>query len=325
MKIEGWLRDLLRCPRCGHALEGSNGLSCGNRVCGLAETPFGIVGGQPVLIDFEQSIVSAGAFADRDGASYARRRQSGPAAWARRMLGGRNRVAERVSKDLLQRLPHRAVILTIGGGTVGNGARALYSRPDIRLVGSDVYASEQTSVVADAHQLPFADAQIDAVWIQAVLEHVLDPTTVAREIHRVLRPNGYVFADTPFMQQVHEGAYDFTRYTLSGHRWLFRDFSVLDTGVSGGAGTALVWSIRYFVRAVTGSNKAALLCALPWFWLRWLDRSTPKHEDAASGVYFYGRKGDGLQSSKDIIEFYADRAEAGLVTRGEPSQGGRRP
>src|SRR5207237_664581 len=30
-----------------------------------------------------------------------------------------------------------------------------------------------------------------------------------------------VLGDTPFMQQVHEGAYDFTRFALSGHRWLF--------------------------------------------------------------------------------------------------------
>jgi len=56
----------------------------------------------------------------------------------------------------------------------------------------------------------------DAVWIQAVLEHVLDPVRVVAEIHRVLRPGGLVYSEIPFMQEVHEGAYDFTRFRLSG-------------------------------------------------------------------------------------------------------------
>jgi ubiquinone/menaquinone biosynthesis C-methylase UbiE len=32
------------------------------------------------------------------------------------------------------------------------------------------------------------------VWIQAVLEHVLDPPIVVAEIYRVLRPGGLVYA-----------------------------------------------------------------------------------------------------------------------------------
>ena len=36
--------------------------------------------------------------------------------------------------------------------------------------------------------------------------------------------SGIVYAETPFMQQVHEGAYDFTRYTVLGHRYLFKKF-----------------------------------------------------------------------------------------------------
>ena len=50
-----------------------------------------------------------------------------------------------------------------------------------------------------------ADASVDGVIVQAVLEHVLDPRTVAAEVERVLRPRGMVYAETPLMQQVHEG------------------------------------------------------------------------------------------------------------------------
>ena len=32
----------------------------------------------------------------------------------------------------------------------------------------------------------------DGVWIQAVLEHVLEPETVVAQIHRVMRSSGLV-------------------------------------------------------------------------------------------------------------------------------------
>jgi hypothetical protein len=129
------------------------------------------------------------------------------------------------------------------------------------------------------------------------------------EIHRVLRPDGLVFADTPFMQQVHEGAYDFTRFTLSGHRWLFRHFALIDAGTSGGAGLASLWSVRYLARAMTGSGPLGTLMQLAFFWLRLIDRwAGPRDSaDAASAVYFYGRKSQTPIAPKDIVAFYAEQ------------------
>jgi SAM-dependent methyltransferase len=42
---------------------------------------------------------------------------------------------------------------------------------------------------ADGHRLPFADRSFDRVWGNAVLHH-LDVEIAARELHRVLRPDG---------------------------------------------------------------------------------------------------------------------------------------
>jgi len=145
---------------------------------------------------------------------------------------------------LLKQACARPVVLVIGGATVGCGTSALYDDRDIEVVGSDVFSSGHTALVADAHKLPFHDATFDGIWIQAVLEHVLAPATVAAEIHRVLKPNGLVYAETPFMQQVHERAYDFSRFTRSGHRWLFREFEEIEAGAVTGPGVALLWSIR---------------------------------------------------------------------------------
>jgi SAM-dependent methyltransferase len=46
-------------------------------------------------------------------------------------------------------------------------------------------------------RLPFGDASMDVVTVLAVLEHLTDPTSVLREVHRVLRPGGRVIVTTP--------------------------------------------------------------------------------------------------------------------------------
>ena len=62
--------------------------------------------------------------------------------------------------------------------------------------GVDVYATQSVDVICDAHYIPYGNGVFDGVWIQAVLEHVLEPSKVVSEIHRVLKDGGVVYADT---------------------------------------------------------------------------------------------------------------------------------
>lgn len=254
--------------------------------------------GQPVLIDFASSIFDREMY-DRDNGSALQRDVT------RRSVGsrlhefgfGKNSIAaSNCAKfiDLLKQATKRPIVLVIGGGAIGSGADELYNDSSIELVGTDVYASPYTLLVADAHRLPFEDGVFDGVWIQAVLEHVLEPATVVAEIHRVLQREGLVYAETPFMQQVHERAYDFSRFTQSGHRWLFRRFSEISAGPIGGAGVAFIWSIRYFSRALGAGDKLSRLISLPFFWIRFLDRFGHGRAvaDAASGFFFFGRRAE---------------------------------
>ena len=325
------LRDRLRCPRCRGPLDGApplpgaSGVHCANPDCPCHAAGFPVVDDQPVLIDFERSVVTREGFLARQGRSVFERDDS--------RTGLRMRVLELTLGDNLQaraqatrfaaeakRLRERPRILVVGGGAIGGGTDALYADPGLELVGTDIYASRYTSLVADGHALPFADATFEGVWVQAVLEHVLEPGVVAGEIARVLVAGGLVYADTPFMQQVHEGAYDFTRFTKSGHRWLFRGFEEIASGAVGGPGASLIWAIRYFVRALTGSGKLATAVSLAFFWLRFLDRlaRAPESEDGACGLYFLGRKSGAAMGPKDIVAYY----EQGRVRepRAEPSQ-----
>jgi SAM-dependent methyltransferase len=273
------------------------------------------------LIDFEHSLFEASAYADGRG-SVLRREDArrGPRALVNRLLFGTNPVAARVALELLARLrdgERVPRVLVVGGGAKGSGADVLYQASDIELVGTDVYASPYTRLVADGHELPFKDSTFDAVWIQAVLEHVLEPQRVVAEIHRVLKPAGLLYADTPFMQQVHEGAYDFTRFTLSGHRWLLRRFEEIESGPVGGAGTVLSWSAKYLLHAMGAPAllaKAAQFACSP---LRFLDAVGPMRNraDASSGVYFFGRRSDRFIGPKDMVAYYEDQSQRSRVGR----------
>ena len=193
----------------------------------------------------------------------------------------------------------------IGGGTVGS-LGDLYGVENIETVGTDVYPSELTTLVCDGHHLPFKNEAFDAVIAQAVLEHVLDPGIVVSEITRVLKKGGIVYAETPFMQQVHEGAYDFTRYTRSGHRWLFREFEEIAGGAILGSGVALIWSIRYYVKSLGFSDRVAAAVAACFFWVRLIEPKRPSiaKDDAASGVFFFGRKTTKAMLASDVPAYY---------------------
>lgn len=195
-------------------------------------------------------------------------------------------------RTLVVQLRPRPIVLVIGGAIVGDGMETLYEDPEIRLVGLDLQDSPNVQLLADAHVLPFADESIDAVVVQAVLEHVINPLQVVTEIRRVLKTDGLVYSETPFLQQVHEGPYDFTRYTESGHRFLFRWFEEIDAGNLAGAGTQLLWSLDHATRTLFRSKTMGLVIRTLFSWVRILDAIGDREFalDTASATYFLGRR-----------------------------------
>lgn len=318
--MDGWmvdlpdLREITCCPRCVSDLSfDGDSVRCRNGACPYSVDGFPQSFGQPVLIDFENSVFARSAYVS--GSGRVQTRDDTGRGWRvrfRRLISGPNPIAEAKIADLLAMLaggPVAPTVLVVGGGAIGDGAQGLYRDRRVRVVGTDVYASPNTRLVADGHRLPFKDGVFDAVVIQAVLEHVLEPQAVVDQIHRVLKPGGLVYSETPFMQQVHEGAYDFARFTQSGHRWLFKRFEQIDAGVVQGAGVALIWSIRYFLRALGAGDKWARLASVPFFWLRYADRlARPRQNaDAASGTYFLGRRSERALSPRDMVSYYDGR------------------
>lgn len=195
-----------------------------------------------------------------------------------------------------------AEILVIGSGDTSIDIKATYT---------DVAFGANVQCIADAHDLPFIDKSFDVCIAVAVLEHVVDPYRCVQEIMRVLKPSGYVYAETPFMQPVHMGAYDFTRFTYLGHRRLFRYFKEIRSGIALGPGSSAGQTFRYAIASVTDNSATrkwlklfGLLITYPLRWLDYLSRSNISAYDSASGFYFFGKLANEPISDRELLKLF---------------------
>ncbi|MBI4478982.1 MAG: methyltransferase domain-containing protein [Acidobacteria bacterium] len=114
-------------------------------------------------------------------------------------------------------------------------------------VNVDLYLFEGVDVAADAHQLPFPANLFLRIECDAVLEHVVCPFQVMREIERVLAPGGYASIATPFCHPFHEYPRVFHRFTLDGLRELAGGLEVVAAEWrTGPTATMLVFALEYF-------------------------------------------------------------------------------
>ncbi|NJK41751.1 MAG: methyltransferase domain-containing protein [Acaryochloridaceae cyanobacterium SU_2_1] len=307
------VQSLLSCPICKASLElKEQELYCLSPGCA---NHFPIINQVPILLNEAESLFSIAEFTDT-GNSITNKQDNPLKKTLSTLLPSIdvNQRAEENYKQLAQLFVAQAdqpKVLVIGCGNLGQGIEEIFAYPEIELIESDIYMSQRTMLVCDAHDLPFMSESFDGVIIQAVLEHVVDPHRCVAEIHRVLKPGGIVYAETPFMQQVHMGRHDFTRFTHLGHRRLFRNFDEVESGAVGGPGMALAWSYQYFLLSFTQSyllrKIIKIFTRLTSFYLQYFDKyliNKPGVFDAASGYFFIGRKGTSTLSDKELIRLY---------------------
>jgi SAM-dependent methyltransferase len=302
---------LLRCPVC----RGELATVEATLTCTRCERIFPVVQGVPILLNESNSLFRIVDYTDPPRAhrpptlaqSINKTIQDHLPSLGRSRRSGRN-YAQLAA--LLMERPAPRRVLVVGAGILGEGIRSLITR-GLEVIDMDVVRGPGTAIIADAHDLPWADGAFDAVVAQAVLEHVLDPPRCVAEMHRVLKVGGFVYAETPFLQQVHSGAYDFLRFSPLAHRRLFRFFEEVASGSSGGPAIVLAWSWKYFLLAFarTRWQRPLLNIAahLTGFWLQYLDRAvidTPAGQDGSWGYYFLGRRSDTPLDDRALLSSY---------------------
>ena len=300
------LSPMFRCPKSGAELDQCKTDLWISKDCD--EHVYPVIGGVPILISPDLSLFSVNTD-DVFSTVVKRRKYNKFVSLIKCMVSPpleKTKQNIALLLQLLQKNERTKNVLVIGGGSIGQGLFPLYQSSQIQIVAFDVYATDNVQFVADSHNIPLESAVFDAVVIQAVLEHVLVPEKVVTEIHRLLKDDGLIYAETPFLQHVHEGAYDFMRFTETGHRFLFRSFSLIKSGACAGPGVQTLWSVDYLFRSVFRSRIVGKIAKLLFFWLQYLDYIIPDSyaSDAASGVFFLGKKNVKSVSAKKIVLGY---------------------
>lgn len=305
------LLPYLKCPECQSEklqLEGNF------LICESCDSTLPNCNSIPVMMNSANSLFPPEAYKTSDGGRVATsskktlRAQIKGMVPARSLNLAREKMFERIAKDHGR---SKKMILVIGCGNQEAQLERHFPEVDTIFVFCDVDKGASADVFCDAHELPFRSGVFDGLITTAVMEHVLRPDQVAQEVHRTLKDDGFVYSEIPFLQGVHEGAYDFTRFTMSGHRRLYEKFKEIDAGMVAGPGTNLVWQITDFAKLLSPnpriSSGLALVARGLFFWIKYTDhifKNNPKALDAASCTYFYGNRQEEAHPPSDIIRRY---------------------
>jgi SAM-dependent methyltransferase len=172
-------------------------------------------------------------------------------------LGGdyRSLEARKAFREVVENQRPDALCLSVGGGP---------ARAHPKLVNLNIGLFPNVDVVGDAYSLPYTDDSIDAVYCEAVLEHLEYPEQAVTEMFRTLRANGQVFAATPFLQMFHPYPNHYQNFTLEGHQKLFEHagFRVLSSGVCVGPTFALSDLIIHYTKLVVPTRILNRLLAM---------------------------------------------------------------
>ena len=180
-------------------------------------------------------------------------------------------------KEFVQEIPAGAVVFELGAGS-----RRL--REDF--VNLDLFDFPNVDVMSDIQATPLAEATVDYVVLDTVLEHVPDPQRVVREVHRILKPGGRLLCITPFIFNYHGYPNHYCNFSKDGLEEIFREFSSCTVAMNIGPSSALTNLIsEYFALAFSRGNKTAYtifkgLFLLPIFYLKYLDRLWVRSKDA---------------------------------------------
>ncbi len=194
-----------------------------------------------------------------------------------------------------------ALLANIGDGqralNIGSGESDLHSG----VINLDVDPSEHTDCLGDALALPFERSSFQFVLSQETMEHVADPFQAVREMGRVLKVDGVLYLQVPFVLGYHPDPEDYWRFTHSGVRRLIEQAGLSCERVepSLAAGTGVHRILVEFMAGVAARLvpqtyrpvKGAV--AILFYPLKWMDgwlRLGSQRDRIAGGFFGIGRK-----------------------------------
>ena len=127
------------------------------------------------------------------------------------------------NKAFAKAVPEGSLVLDAGAGNQPYKflfEHAKYESADFEQVDKS-YA--KSTYVCNLDDIPVEDNRYDFILFNQVMEHLPDPSTVLKELFRILKPSGKILYTGPLFYEEHEQPFDFYRYTQFGLRKLFTD------------------------------------------------------------------------------------------------------
>jgi len=197
-------------------------------------------------------------------------------------------------------LPPNALIFDIGSKNARGDYCFGLPPADARVVCVDIEDGPGVDLVTDAHDMvDVADNSVDCVVTVSTLEHVHYPHKVVAEIHRILKPGGFVHINVPFMFPFHADPDDYYRFSYRGIDILCADFEKLDSGFDRGPASSMHQLLVHFFAILFCFNSKTLyginVDLFKWllFWVKYLDAFIARFNVSYvihTGSYFVGRK-----------------------------------
>jgi SAM-dependent methyltransferase len=145
-------------------------------------------------------------------------------------------------QDWLKTIEDRELLVLDVGGRI-QPYRPLLEGRTKRYIAVDLRQTMLVDIVCGAEAIPLASGLFDLVICSQVLEYIEKPQSLITEIHRVLKPGGYLWLSAPsvFPRDSDEDLWRFLPGSLRLLLWQFRDVRI----------TAECSSIEGFFRTVS--------------------------------------------------------------------------
>ena len=131
---------------------------------------------------------------------------------------------------LSEKIPSNAYVLDLGCGDGKSIDIFREIMPSTTWFGLDIIGSPEVEkrkimdgvfVSYDGTSIPFAEHSFDFVYTCQALEHIRNPSAIIKEVHRILKPNGFFAGSTSHLEPYH--SYSTWNYTPYGLKLLLED------------------------------------------------------------------------------------------------------